>query len=788
MQPRQRTILLRTLGMALIGSLVGLGAFHGRATESTGEQTLDSHQKMLEALRGLSQRTPVRDPILGETQVRRLRAELAALAKKGTTEDLFPQVTRWQLHFELGTAELFLGNESQTIDQLTEAYKLLPQVSRLLRPDLPIRLQFQLGLAYLRWGETQNCCLRRTPDSCILPIRKGGIHTKPEGSEQAIAYFKQVLDKSEVGSTAHLEARWLLNIAYMTLGNYPAGLPKRYLIPPEAFKSEEQFPSFHNVAAGAGLNTFSLAGGACSEDFNNDGYVDLMVSTWDPSGQIRFFQNRGDGTFSDKTQTAGLIGLYGGLNMVQADYDNDGHVDVFVLRGAWMGDSDQHPNSLLHNNGDGTFTDVTFDAGLAKVHYPTQTAAWADYDNDGDLDLYIGNEATYKGIFLPQSMVDGQSDRLRYPCQLFRNNGDETFVDVAEQAGVTNDRWTKGVVWGDYDGDGFSDLYVSNFLEPNRLYHNNQDGTFTDVAEKLGVTQPIASFPSWFWDFDNDGVQDLFVSAYAAGIADLAAASLNLPFQAELARLYRGDGRGGFEEVSRQRNLTQPTAPMGSNFGDLDNDGYLDFYLGTGYPDYKDLMPNVMYRNQGGKRFVDVSTTGGFSHLQKGHAVVFADFDNDGDQDIFEQMGGALGGDKFWDVLYQNPGCGNHWIAVELRGIRSNRSGIGARIRLDLEENGQSRTIFKSVNSGGSFGANPLRQTIGLGQAEIIKRLEIFWPTTGEKQVFLEVPRDQFIRIVEGEREYQRLSVRKSVLGHPSKDKKDTLLFRQELIKFDNTR
>lgn len=760
--------------MALSAILQGLGA------EPGGEEARSSHQKMLQALQALRDRVPDRDPVLGDFRARHLRAELEELEGGRKKAGFFPQVTRWRLHFDLGREELQLGNEQRSLEHSGAAFSLLPQVENLLRADLPIRLRFQLGVSHLRVGETQNCCLRANPDSCILPIREGGIHTEPEGSRQAIRFFTQVLERSASDSIAYLESRWLLNIAHMTLGTYPEGVPRAYLIPTKTFQSDAPFPRFRNIAADLGLDTFNLAGGACADDFNNDGYLDLVVSTWDPAEQMRFFVNKGDGSFADRTREAGLSGLLGGINLLQADYDNDGYVDLLVLRGGWLGDSDRHPNSLLRNNGDGTFSDVTFLAGLGEVHFPTQTASWADFDNDGDLDLYIGNESTRKGIFLPQPLGEVEDDRLPFPCQLFRNNGDGSFSDVARQAGVTNNRWTKGVVWADYDGDRYPDLYVSNFWEPNRLYRNNRDGTFTDVAGKLDVTGPMASFPAWFWDYDNDGIQDLYVSAYMTEVADLASASLGLSFDTELPRLYRGDGAGGFEEVSRKLHLDRPSAPMGSNFGDLDNDGYLDFYLGTGTPDYHDLMPNLMYRSLEGKRFADVSIAGGFAHLQKGHGVVFADFDHDGDQDIFEQMGGSYAGDKYADALYENPGFGNHWIAVQLVGTRSNRSAIGARIRLEVEEEGEARTIFKTVNSGGTFGANPLRQTIGLGRASKIARLEVFWPTSGDTQVFQDVPADRFIRIVEGEGRYRRLSLPKFVFGGRGESKEQAGLPREQ--------
>jgi len=714
------------------------------------------HQKMLRLLQEIKDRSAAENSYVGKASLRQSRKKLAALPVSASERD------RWLAHIGVAEAELCLGNEAEAIKYFKKARRLAAREP----PKMRNWTLYRQGVAYLRMGETQNCCQRHTPESCIVPIRGGGIHTRQEGSRQAISCFSDVLRDVANRDLIHLNCVWLLNVAYMTIGGYPDQVPPEYRIPPASFEADEAFPRFKNIAGELGLDTFDLCGGAIGDDFNNDGYLDIVVSTWDTSGQMRYFRNNRDGTFTDLTREAGLLGLYGGLNLVQADYDNDGNVDMLVLRGAWLHTGGRNPNSLLRNNGDGTFTDVTFDAGLGIVHYPTQTASWGDYDNDGDLDLYVGNE-TAEAYYAPFEMdFDKKSkDPLEAPCQLFRNNGDGTFTDVAEQARVRNMRYTKAVMWGDFDGDRWPDIYVSNF-GVNRLYRNNGDGTFTDLAAKLNVTGPNFSFPSWFWDFNNDGHLDIFTSCYVADIADLAHSMGGGKAAAKkLGHLYRATGSGGFEEVAQQYNLVRPNIPMGANFGDLDNDGYLDFYLGTGGPNYQQLMPNLMYRNREGKSFADVTFAGGFGHLQKGHGVVFADLDNDGDQDVFEQMGGAYPGDRYSNVLYENPGFGNHWVTVQLEGVRSNRSAIGARIRVEITEDGKRRSIYKHVNSGGSFGANPLRQTIGLGKALRIELLEVYWPTSHSTQTFRGVAPDQCLRIVEGEDHYTPWRLEKLALG-----------------------
>ncbi|MEM7309370.1 MAG: CRTAC1 family protein [Planctomycetota bacterium] len=675
----------------------------------------------------------------GDATIRELGDELAALAPDA------PESRRGDVLYALGFAELLHGREEDALGHLEEAYALLAAgASRSQRAE-HLRA---LAVASLRRAETENCCQFNNPDSCIVPLQGAAIHTRPNGSQAAVGYLEQLLEVVPVSDPDYHLAQWLLNVAYMTLDRYPDDVPPEHLVAPEHFRSERAFPRFVNVSSELGLDTFSLAGGVVVDDLDNDGDFDVISSSHDVKQELRLFLNDGAGAFQECSQAAGLGGLYGGANLAQGDYDGDGLPDVLVLRGAWLEEEGLHPNSLLRNLGvddDGQlrFRDVTFAEGLGGPHYPTQAAGWADFDLDGDLDVFVGNESTHT---------------LTAPCQLFRNDGPSSgergrFLDVALRAGVQNLEFTKGVSWGDYDADGDPDLFVSNFIKDNRLYRNDGDGTFTDVAESLGVNHPRPSYPAWFWDYDNDGELDLFVSytAHPAGrvAAYYTGASARMP-PTWTCGFYRNLGDGSFENVAGKVGLDRPMMPMGCNYGDLNNDGYLDFYLGTGGPDFASIMPNLMYLNEGGERFADVTMAGGFGHLQKGHAIAFADIDLDGDQDVFQQLGGSYEGDRYHDALFRNPGFDNRWLGVKLIGTTSNRSAIGARIEVVIEEPEGQRTVYRHVSSGGSFGASPLEQHVGLGQARRIARLTVTWPGKGREQVFTEVPLDRRLVITEG--------------------------------------
>jgi hypothetical protein len=606
------------------------------------------------------------------------------------------------------------------------------------------------GIAALRQGEVENCLECLGPSSCIFPIEREAVHRQQTGSRAAARHFTAYLDEWP----GDLRVRWLLNLACMTLGEYPEKVPPRYLIPIDSFRSRSEAPRFGNVAPVIGLDARgpSQAGGSVFDDFDGDGWPDLFVSSFDPDDGASLFLNRRDGTFEDRSASAGLTEQVYALNLARADYDNDGNLDVLLLRGGWETPARM---SLLRNKGGGLFEDVTVKSGLGEP-IASEAAAWGDFDNDGLLDLYVCGE------YLASNDDGGRSiPDPRNRCRLYRNRGDGTFVDVAAQAGVLNEQCAKGAAWGDIDGDGDQDLFVSNMRMPMsaRLYRNNGDGTFTDVAAQLGITGSPAGFTCLFWDFDNDGRLDLFASDYKAGFGEVIASFLGLPVDPEYhPRLYRNLGPEGFRDVSRELGLGRPIPAMAVNCGDIDNDGYLDLYLGTGWMSYSGLVPNLMFRNVGGHRFEDVTDATGTGHLQKGHGVSFADYDGDGDLDLFMELGGGYPGDKGYSALFRNPGAGRHWLQVKLVGTRTNRSALGARIRADLKgPDGAPRSIYRTVGNNGSFGGNSLVETIGLLDAKSVDTLTITWPTSRTTQTFRDLAADQAIEITEGSDSFKPL-------------------------------
>jgi hypothetical protein len=242
---------------------------------------------------------------------------------------------------------------------------------------------------------------------------------------------------------------------------------------------------------------------------------------------------------------------------------------------------------------------------------------------------------------------------------------------------------------------------------------------------------------------------------------------LGLPYNAETLKLYKNLGNGSFRDVTKEVGLDRVFMPMGANFGDFDNDGFFDIYMGMGNPSYASTLPYVLLRNKDSKSFVDVTAASGTGDLHKGHGVAFADIDNDGDEDILTVTGGAVPGDAHAFRLYENPGNGSHWISLRLVGVKTNRAAIGARIKVTVQsaEKNELRSIYRTVGSGGSFGASPLQQHIGLGKSAAAVNIEIWWPTSNTRQNFTNVRVDQFLEIKEFSKEYSKLEKRPFRLG-----------------------
>ena len=355
------------------------------------------------------------------------------------------------------------GNELMRSGRTEEAITVIGQVlqeANQLEPETPSKMQQkaliiftvkkQLALAYMRKAEQDNCINNHNNESCIMPFSKKAQHIERAGAENSIRLLNELLSTNPNDN----DCQYLLNVAHMTLGQYPSEVPEIFRIPEKYFDYSKEFPKFSDVAMNLGVDVNNMAGGTCLDDFNNDGYLDIFASSWGFDDQIRYFENDRNGGFIDKSLSIGLTGVTGGLNLRHADFNNDGYLDLMILRGAWLEENGKIPNSLIKNNGDGTFTDVTIESGLYSLN-PTQTAVWTDFDLDGWLDIFVPNEST------PGSLNT---------CELFMNNADGTFTDMAKEVGLTTNDFFKGVATGDLNNDRYPDIYLSNYLGENTLY------------------------------------------------------------------------------------------------------------------------------------------------------------------------------------------------------------------------------------------------------------------------------------------------------------------------------
>jgi hypothetical protein len=499
----------------------------------------------------------------------------------------------------------------------------------------------------------------------------------------------------------------------------------------------------------------TMTGGVAVFDFDNDGFLDIFFANGaeipslkksDSSFYNRLFRNNGDGTFTDVTEKAGLAGVGYSMGVAAGDFDNDGFVDLYV--------TGFDRNQLLHNNGDGTFTDVTEKSGVGGLvpgyGKPWSVAAgWIDYNNDGLLDLFVVNYLDYS-IAKAHSCRTG--DIVDYcspneyhgtPNILYRNNGDGTFTDVSQQSHIS--RYTgkgMGVAFSDYDDDGFIDIFVSNDTFPNFLLHNNGDGTFTDVALLAGVAynesgNTVAGMGADFRDIDNDGRPDIFHTAMFG----------------DTFPLYRNVGNGSFEDVTDVTGIAAMTTRFtgwGTGIFDFDNDGNKDIFaagsaildnsMEVNHQPYP--LPDWLYRNLGNMRLKDVSAQVGasFSVPAAHRGAAFGDLDNDGRIDIVVTV---LNGEP--QLLMNRSPNHNHWIILKLVGVTDNRDGLGTKVKITTANGVQYNEATTAVGYNSS---SDKRVYFGLGNATVVERIELAWPT-GVKQVLNNVVVNQILTVVE---------------------------------------
>ncbi len=609
----------------------------------------------------------------------------------------------------------FLGAPQQMlVPDLSASKRQFEKVLELEPNNLEAMLQ--LGLAEFRLGEADKAAERF--ENIIQNYRRhsgayyylGVYHLRHGDPEKAVENFKESLRLKPRDP----ETLWNLWTAYAQLGGYPENLPEEFKIvggnsDSRLLTDNRQLTTdnyFTNIAPDLKMDKIDGGRGSAWGDYDNDGDLDIVaVGTYQPHV---LYRNNGDGTFTDVAAQAGIADPRGGWGSLFADYDNDGYPDLYITRGGWSGAAE---NTLYHNNGDGTFTDVTHTAGVADPQ-SSFCAAWADYDNDGYIDLYIAN-----GV-----IGDGAANVL------YRNNGDGTFANTAEIAGVANTGNSLGTAWGDYDKDGYIDLHVVNYGQSNVLYRNNGNGTFTDVTAASGMNLSVTdAFVTFFLDVDNDADLDIFISnsgSFQAFIAGQITGTATHDSDRQV--LYRNNGDGTFTDVTKESGLYHAYGAMGANFGDINSDGYVDIYLATGAPQMGRLERDALFQNNGNGTFTDATVALGLGNIGKGHGVTFGDADADGDVDIYVPVGGAFIGDQWRNLFYQNTGTGNNWITLKLVGVKSNRDGIGAKVTLSVGD----RTIYREVSGGSGFGStNSLPLEIGLGKHTKVDTLAIAWPS-----------------------------------------------------------
>lgn len=641
-----------------------------------------------------------------------------------------------------GSFLMFHGRVEEAVQELEGCAALVEGAPATFSESDRREVLQRLGLAWFRMGERRNCMARHSSESCIFPLQGAALHVETRGAANAAAVMSKLLERDPDDH----QARWLLNLAHQALGT-PGEVPEELRFPRARLASEAPFRRFVDVARDLHLAPLGRAGSVVADEFTGDGRLDLMTCSFDTGAPLALYAGLEGGGFEELGARAGLARQLGGSNLVQGDVDGDGRLDVLVLRGSELATLGKWPCSLLRQSEPGVFEDVTEAAGLG-VAAPSESAAFADLDADGDLDLCIAY----------QTQRDAQGPF--FPSRLYQNDGRGRFTDVTSASGIDNPGYCMAAVFGDFDGDGLPDLYLSNQFTPGRLYRNLGELRFEDVTQRAGVAGPLTGSRAAFaFDPDQDGDLDLFVAHHDHDAQGAIARWLwDGTIEGDTLRLFQNDGAGRFTDATAGFGLRRVCAAMGAAAGDVDGDGRPDVFLSTGSEDLAALYPKVLLWNRGGTRFLDVSEAAGIGHLQKGSGTALADLDDDGDRDLYLVLGGRHLDDGFGDVLFENPGFDARWLRLELEGGPSNRFGLGARVRVRVKEEDAERDVYDHVWPASSLGGSPLRRELGLGQAESVVELEVRWPgPKGKVQRFVDVPLDAHLRVRESSEAFERI-------------------------------
>ena len=615
--------------------------------------------------------------------------------------------------------QLYVGLQYGTlIKRYSERLKHAPD-------DASARLE--LGKTLIKCGRYVEAAEELTMAARDPSVRAEALHQCAVANYRAGNFHQAIVDGTgamDVNS-ANERTRAIMWQAAQRTGGYPAEVPAEYRMEMKVGYSAPTV-EFEDIAARIGLDKTSAGRGLAVFDYNNDGNLDVVIAA--AAAGCSLYRNNGDGTFTDVSVGSGLDDCVNAFAVTAGDYNNDGLTDLFFTRlGFFVGQG-----VLYRNNGDGTFTDVTAEAGL-NCWGPAFTASWVDYDCDGHLDLFVANNLG--GIF------DRKTKNL-----LYHNNGDGTFTEVSEQAGLKTIWPTMGAAWGDYDNDGRPDLFLSNPMGRSQLYRNNGDGTFKDVSAEAGIDS-FGSGSTCFWtDYDNDGWLDLVQFSWSDH-EDVVYTMRHGegPPNGNPLRLYHNNRNGTFTLRTQELGLNGCWGTMSGNAGDFNNDGHIDLVLGNGGPRMERVEPLVLMENDG-KKFHNITFAAGLPFTGKGHGGNVADLFGDGRLSVLVATGGFYPGDLLTTSVFYPKRLAGNYLNVRLTGVKSNREGIGARICLEAG----GRRQYREVGGGSNFGCLPCEQHFGLAKFEAVDALQIRWPS-GVIQRLVDLPVNTSIRITEGE-------------------------------------